>query len=166
MVASPEINPRKKPKSDLTLAFMDSIDYVGSIARQCERNEKIHGMRQSAVSNQWTKKISGKRKVIPGKSTFQAIKVVIDDTSRADPNAIPSPGPSPRNSPRNGPAPNRRQNQTMTPGGFKKMYTAVTGRANLEEKTSPNCQKILPVPNETLSRFFYAPTLESGMGSD
>ena len=58
MVASPEINPRKKPKSDLTLGFMDSSDYVSSIARQSQRNEEISQMRQNAFSNQWTKKIS------------------------------------------------------------------------------------------------------------
>ena len=130
-------------------------------------------MWHSAVSDQWTKttkKVAGKRKVVPIKSQFQATKEVTDDASKADPNAIPSPDPSPHTgpdpSPHTGPGPNRIYRRTLTPGSFKKMYTPVTARGSLEEKTIPNRQKILPVPSETLSRFYLTPTLESGEGKD
>jgi hypothetical protein len=51
VVRSPEINPRKKPKSDLTLAFSDSSGYVNSLAIKSERALEIGRMRQKAVSN-------------------------------------------------------------------------------------------------------------------
>jgi hypothetical protein len=53
-----EIDPKKRRKSDLTLAFVDSSDYVGTIARQFSRTDKIDRMRQSAVSNQWATPVS------------------------------------------------------------------------------------------------------------
>ena len=47
-----ETDPRKRRKSDLTLGFLNSSDYVRTLAPQFSRTDKIDRMRQSAVSNQ------------------------------------------------------------------------------------------------------------------
>jgi hypothetical protein len=57
-VVLPETDTRKRRKSDLTLGFLNSSDYVRTLARQFSRTDKIDRMRQSAVSNQWASPVS------------------------------------------------------------------------------------------------------------
>jgi hypothetical protein len=53
---APDLNPRTKtkPKSDLTLAFVNSSDFIPSLAMQSERQVNIDRMRSNAVTNQTT----------------------------------------------------------------------------------------------------------------
>jgi hypothetical protein len=48
----PILNTKLKPKSDLTLSFVNSSNYVNALALRSERQSKIDRMRSNAVSNQ------------------------------------------------------------------------------------------------------------------
>jgi hypothetical protein len=50
----PILNPKFKPKSDLTLAFVNSSNYVKTLALRSERQWKIDRMRNNAITNQTT----------------------------------------------------------------------------------------------------------------
>jgi hypothetical protein len=153
-VVSLKVAPiKKKPKSDLTLGFVDSSDYVRTLARQCQRAEKIDRMRQSAVSNQRANEGSRYGSMILTNSQLKAIKKLTDDPTKAHAIASPSPSPSPGNSP----APGRRLSRTMSSGSFKKKYSGLAGKTGLSGKTKHNGQKTLLEPKATKSQFSPAP---------
>jgi hypothetical protein len=51
---APVLNPKFKPKSDLTLGFVNSSNYVETLALRSERHRNIGRMRNNAVTNQTT----------------------------------------------------------------------------------------------------------------
>jgi hypothetical protein len=111
----PEIDPKKKPKSDLTLAFMDSSDYVHSLALQSERTRKIFQMRQSAIINQPANPKSHYSNIASTRGRLQAMEKLASYPSMANPNSKPITFPSPHNSPKVGA---HRLSRTMTTGNF------------------------------------------------
>jgi hypothetical protein len=152
---SQKVAPKKRRKSDLTLAFLNSSDYVGTIAHQFSRTDKIHQMRQSAVSNQWTNPVSRKGNMIPTKSQLKAFREVADDPNKAQAITRPSPSPSPGNSPRSS---GRRLTRTMTSGTFKKKYSGLAGKTHFGRNTfKPDAQKTMLEPGGTKSKFCPTP---------
>ena len=135
-----EIDPRKRRKSDLTIAFLNSSEYVRTLARQFSRVEYIHRMRQSAVSNQWATPVSRYGSMIPTKSQLEAIKKPSEDSSRA--HAIDSPSPSP--SLGNSRASGSMLTRTMTSRTFKKNYSGLLGQTQFGRKT------FIPDPAKTM----------------
>jgi hypothetical protein len=157
-----EINPRKRRKSDLTLGFLDSSDYVRTLARQFSRIENIHRMRQSAVSNQRATPVSRYGSMIPTKSQLRAFSEVADDPTKAHAIARPSLSPSPANSPALGP----RLSRTMTSGTFKKKYSGLAGQTNVGRNfLKSNAQKTILKARLTKSQFCPAPVLNYDEGS-
>jgi hypothetical protein len=51
---APVLNTKFNPKSDLTVGFVDSSNYVNALASRSERHRKIDQMRNNAVTNQTT----------------------------------------------------------------------------------------------------------------
>jgi hypothetical protein len=149
----PKVAPKKKkPKSDLTLGFVDSSDYVRSLACQYERAIKIDRMRQSAVSNQRATSDS-QLSMIPTKSQLGAIKKLAEDPTRA--HAIDSPSPSPSRSISR--ASGSRLTRTMTSGTFKKKYSGLAGQTGLRRISEPNPQRTLLERKGTKSKSQFSP---------
>ena len=118
-IVLPEINPKKKPKSDLTLAFMDSSGYVNSLALQSERAKKIDQMRSSAVSNQPAKPKPRYSNIASTRGRLRAMEKLASDPTKA--NNIPEPitCPSPHSGPHSSPQGRRRRpSRTMNTGDF------------------------------------------------
>jgi hypothetical protein len=149
---SPKVAPRKRRKSDLTLGFVDSSDYVRSLACQYQRAIKIDRMRQSAVSNQWATSDS-QLSMIPTKSQLGAIKKLAEDPTRA--HAIDNPSPSPSRGISR--ASGSRLTRTMTPGTFKKKYSGLAGQTGLRRISEPNPQRTLLERRGTKSKSQFSP---------
>jgi hypothetical protein len=64
-VETPVIRSKIKPKSDLTLAFMDSATYIKDLARHNEMGQRIDRLRKSAISQQWRTTIDQPYKTSP-----------------------------------------------------------------------------------------------------
>jgi hypothetical protein len=143
---------KKKPKSDLTLGFVDSSDYIRTLACQSQRTETIYRMRQSALSNQRANLRSLHGSMIPIKSQ-KAIKKLAEDPTNAHAIPSPSPSPSPDNSPRKG----LRLRRTFTSGSFKKMCSSLAGQTGVRGETKPNFQRTTLEPKSTKSQFCPTP---------
>jgi hypothetical protein len=149
-----EIDPRKRSKSDLTVAFLNSSLYVRTLARQFSRTDKIDRMRQSAVSNQWATPVSRYGSMIPTNSQLEAIKKQSDDPTEAHAIARLSPSPSLGNSLASG----RKLSRTMTSGSFKKKYSGLLGQTQFGRKTfKPDSQKTMLERRVTKSQFCFTP---------
>jgi hypothetical protein len=111
----PEIDPKKKPKSDLTLKFMDSSDFVHSLALQSERTKKIDQMRQSAVINQPARPKPRYSKIASTRGRLHAMEKLASYPSMANPNRKQITCQSSQSS--LSPFP-RSLNRTMTTGNF------------------------------------------------
>jgi hypothetical protein len=151
-VVLPEIDPRKRRKSDLTLGFVDSSDYVRSLACQSQRAMKIDRMRQSAVSNQRATPDS-QLIMIPTKSQLEAIKKLADDPTRA--HAIDSPSPSTSHG--NSRASRKRLTRAMTPGTFKKKYSGLAGQTGHRRISEPDVQRTMLKRKSSKSQFCPSP---------
>jgi hypothetical protein len=149
---SPKVVPKKKPKSDLTLGFVDSSDYVRTLARQDQRVIKIDRMRQSAVSNHWATPDS-QLSMIPTKSQLEAIKKLAGDPTGAQAIYSPSPSPSRGNSRASG----RRLTRTMTSGTFKKLYSGLAGQTGLRRISEPDGQRKMLKRKSSKSQFCTSP---------
>jgi hypothetical protein len=117
----PKTHPKKKPKSDLTLAFVNPSDYVNSLAIQSQRAGEIDRMRQNAVSYQWADSGSRKGKVVSFKDQLQAFKTLARDSTKAHAKS----GPGLIQSLNVGPTIKQRPSRTMDAKGFKKRYSSV-----------------------------------------
>jgi hypothetical protein len=149
----PEIDSRKRRKSDLTIGFMDSSDYVHTLARQFSRTDKIDRMRQSAVSNQRASPGSRYGSMIPTKSQLEAIKKLAGDPTGAQAVDSPSPSPSRGNSRASG----RRLTRTMTSGTFKKLYSGLAGQTGLRRISEPDGQRKMLKRKSSKSQFCPSP---------
>jgi hypothetical protein len=149
-----EIDPRKRRKSDLTLTFLNSSDYVRTLARQFSRTDKIDRMRQSAVSNQRANPGSRPGSMIPTKSQLRAIRELADDPTKA--HAIDSPSPSPSHG--NSRASRSRLTRTMTPTTFKKLYSEIAAQTHFKRKNlKSNGEKTMLGLRGTKSQFCPTP---------
>ncbi len=153
---SPKVAPRKRRKSDLTIGFVDSSEFVGTLSRQSQRAIKIDRMRQSAVSNQRATPDS-QLSMIPTKSQLEAIKKLADDPTRA--HAIDSPNPSPSHGNRR--ASGSRLTRTMTSGTFKKLYSGVAGQTGFRKISEPNAQRTKLKRKSSKSQFFPSPKTQA-----
>jgi hypothetical protein len=151
---SPKVAPKKKkPKSDLTLGFVDSSVYVRTLACQSQQAIKIDRMRQSAVSNQRSTPDS-QLSMIPTKSELKAIKKLADDPTRAQAIDSPSPSPSLGNTIRSS---GRMLSRTMTPGSFKKKYSGLVGQTGFRRISEPDGQRIMLKRKSSKSQFCPSP---------
>jgi hypothetical protein len=151
-VVLPKVAPRKRRKSDLTIGFVDSSDYVCTLARQNQRVMKIDRMRQSAVSNQQATPDS-QLSMIPTKSQLEAIKKLADDATGAHAIYSPSPSPSRANSRVSG----SRLTRTMTSGTFKKKYSGLAGQTGLRRISEPDAQRKMLKRKTSKSQFCPSP---------
>lgn len=99
-VETPQTKSKLKPKSDLTLAFMDSSTYVKDLARHSKIGQKIDRLRQSAISEQR--------------------RPTIDKPADGTP---PTGDPTPKNAQITPKKISRVANRTMTTNTFKKKYS-------------------------------------------
>jgi hypothetical protein len=156
-VVLPEIDPRKRRKSDLTITFLNSSDYVRTLARQFSRTDKIDRMRQSAVSNQRANPGSRPSSMIPTKSQLRAIRELADDPTKA--HAIDSPSPSLSRG--NSRVSVSRLTRTMTSGTFKKLYSGVAGQTGFRKISEPNAQRTKLKRKSSKSQFFPSPKTQA-----
>jgi hypothetical protein len=149
-----KIDPRKRRKSDLTLTFLNSSDYVRTLARQFSRTDKIDRMRQSAVSNQRANPGSRPGSMIPTKSQLRAIRELADDPTKA--HAIDSPSPSPSHC--NSRASGSRFPRTMTSGTFKKLYSELAAQTHFKRKIlKSNAENTMLGRRGSKSQFYPTP---------
>lgn len=145
----PETKPKKKPKSDLTLAFVDSSDYVNSLAIQSQHAERIDRIRQNAVINQRANPYSRWSIIGSARGRLQAMQNQADST-KADAKASPAPDPGPHWSL----TPEKRPSRTMTAKIFKKRYSgAGIGLLGLSTPTKPTTLNIVQQKKTTKSLF-------------
>jgi hypothetical protein len=152
----PEIDSRKRRKSDLTIGFVDSSEYVRTLACQSQRAIKIDRMRQSAVSNQRATPDS-QLSMIPTKSQLEAIKKLAGDPTGAQ--AIDSPSPSPSRG--NSRASGSRLTRTMTSGTFKKKYSGLIGQTGLRRISEPDGQRKMLMRKSSKSQFCPSPNTQA-----
>jgi hypothetical protein len=153
---SPKVAPRKRRKSDLTIGFVDSSDYVRTLSRQHQRAIKIDRMRQSAVSNQRATPDS-QLSMIPTKSQLKAIKKLAGDPTGAHAIYSPSLSPSRANSRASG----SRLTRTMTSGTFKKKYSGLLGQTGLRRISEPDAQKTMLKRKSSKSQFCPSPKTQA-----
>jgi hypothetical protein len=128
----PETYPKKKPKSDLTLSFVNPSDYVNSLAFESQRAGEIDRMRQNAVSHQWADSGSRKGKVVSTKDQLQAFKTLAGDSTKAHAKA----GPDLIQNLHVCQTMKQRPNRAMDAKGFKKRYSSVgISKHNLQALT-------------------------------
>jgi hypothetical protein len=153
---SPKVAPRKRRKSDLTIGFVDSSEFVGTLSRQSQRAIKIDRMRQSAVSNQRATPDS-QLSMIPTKSQLEAIKKLAGDPTGAQ--AIYGPISCPSHS--NSRASGSRLTRTMTSGTFKKKYSGLAGQTGLRRISEPNAQRKMLMRKNSKSQFCPSPKTQA-----
>jgi hypothetical protein len=124
----PILNTKFKPKSDLTLGFVDSSKYVNALAFRSERHRKIDQMRNNAVTNQTTnpqlhKSIGSKKGIIKDMT-----KIKITDDAPNAPNANSPPKSKDDDgspfTPKYYPSGSKRS-ITLTPQNFRRKYSNV-----------------------------------------
>jgi hypothetical protein len=150
------VTKKKKPKSDLTLGFVDSSDYVRTLAHLDQRVIKIDRMRQSAVSNQRATSDS-QLSMIPTKSQLEAIKKLAGDPTGAQAIYNPSPSPSRGNSRASG----SRLTRTMTSGTFKKKYSGLVRQTGLRRISEPDGQRKMLKRKSSKSQFCPSPKTQA-----
>ena len=148
-VLSPKFVTLKKQKSDLTLGFVDSSDYVRTLASQSKQAEKIDRMRQIAVRNQ---------RAIPEPrfSTITATKLQLKAMKRlaGDQPVLDTSSSQPtKSSPKILKPLSSRLGRTMTSRTFKKRYSIKTHPIPLAGKTPPNVPSTLLELNGSRSQF-------------
>ena len=153
------MNPSKKPKSDLTLGFMNSSDQVNSLAIQSLRAAEIDRMRQNAVRHQPTKPVSRHGRIAPTRSRLQFMEKLGDDPAMAHPNTSPVPIPSPRDST----TLRLRPSRTMTSASFKNMYSGLARKNSPGGKTKPNSHRTVLMHDSIKSQFSPGPDSYDGI---
>jgi hypothetical protein len=119
----PVLNPKFKPKSDLTLGFVNSSNYVNALAFRSERHRKIDQMRNNAVTNQTTNpkphKSLGPKKSIVWNTT--KIKINEDAPNANSPPKSKADDVS-SSTPKYRPSGSKRM-MTMSPQNFRRKYS-------------------------------------------
>ena len=84
---APDLNPKYRRKSDLTLGFVNCSAFVQSLAVQSTRQVNIDRMRSNAVTNQTTNP-QDRASMVSNKSMIQAMAKITNEATNANKSII------------------------------------------------------------------------------